>query len=157
MAKSRYAQDTTVSSDRSRAEIEKLLARYGADGFAYATSNDQAMVGFRMRGRMIRYTLSMPDPGSPEFQETPSRKWRRSPEEAVKAYDVACRQRWRVLALGIKAKLEMTEVGVSTFEEEFLAWTVLPDNTTVGDQVLVRIAEAYKEGKTPQMLLSGIL
>lgn len=33
---SRYAQNTSVPMDRSRAEAEKTLIRYGANGFAYA-------------------------------------------------------------------------------------------------------------------------
>ena len=50
----RYAADTSVSAEKSKAEIEKLLQRYGADQFVYATESGKAMVGFRMRSRMIR-------------------------------------------------------------------------------------------------------
>lgn len=32
----RYAANTSVPADRSRGEIERILARYGADSFAYA-------------------------------------------------------------------------------------------------------------------------
>lgn len=32
---SRCAQNTSVSSEKSRAEIERILRRYGADGFMY--------------------------------------------------------------------------------------------------------------------------
>lgn len=32
-----YAKDTSVSVEKSRAEIETTLARYGAESFAYAT------------------------------------------------------------------------------------------------------------------------
>ena len=115
------------------------------------------MIGFRMHARMIRYTVMMPDPQSPEFQLTPSRKWKRTPEEAGKLYQAACWQRWRALLLVIRAKLEATEAGITTFEEEFLAWTVLPDNTTVGQSVLLRIAEAYKTGEPPMLLEAGVL
>jgi hypothetical protein len=31
----RYAAETTVASDRSRAEIERILERYGASSFMY--------------------------------------------------------------------------------------------------------------------------
>jgi hypothetical protein len=31
----RYAADTSVSVEKSRMEIERTLARYGADAFAY--------------------------------------------------------------------------------------------------------------------------
>jgi hypothetical protein len=33
----RYASNTDVPSDRSRAEIERTLVRYGADEFMYGT------------------------------------------------------------------------------------------------------------------------
>jgi len=39
---SRYAEGTSVPADRSRAEIERTLTRYGADQFAY---------GWRATGR----------------------------------------------------------------------------------------------------------
>lgn len=31
-----YAKSTSVSSELSRLEIEKILIRYGAEGFAYS-------------------------------------------------------------------------------------------------------------------------
>jgi hypothetical protein len=33
---SRYAEKTNVPSDKSRAEIESTLRRYGAEGFIYS-------------------------------------------------------------------------------------------------------------------------
>mgnify|MGYP001564788065 CR=1 FL=1 len=148
----KYAADTTVSPDRSRAEIEKLLLRYGSDGFAYSSERDRAMIAFRCRGRMVRYIISLPDQKSKEFTETPSRRWVRSPEEAAKAWEQACRARWRTLALVVKAKLEAIEVGISTFDEEFLSWIVLPDNTTVGQHALSAMKSAYETGTLPPML-----
>ena len=32
---SKFAQDTSVSSEKSRGEIESTLSRYGATGFMY--------------------------------------------------------------------------------------------------------------------------
>ena len=46
-----YAEKTNVSTDRSRAEIERTLQRYGADQFMYGWESERAMVGFRMAGR----------------------------------------------------------------------------------------------------------
>lgn len=42
-----YAQDTSVSVERSRAEIETILAKYGAKAFAYMTSETHAVIGFQ--------------------------------------------------------------------------------------------------------------
>ena len=151
----RYAATTEVPSDRSRLEIERTLARYGADQFLYGWEVSRAIIGFRYQGKMVRLTLPFPDPNAQEFRYTPSRKWERSPAEIKKAYEQACRARWRSLALIVKAKLEATETGITTFEEEFLAYIVLPDNSTVGDVVLPRVEHAYLTGEMPPMLPAG--
>ena len=57
---SRYAQNTEVPVDRSRAEIEKILLRYGAHAFAYATENNRAMISFKANKRMIRFISRCP-------------------------------------------------------------------------------------------------
>ena len=65
----------------------------------------------------------------------------------VEKWEQACRQRWRALALVIKAKLEAVESGITTFEDEFLAHIVMPDGQTVATHIKPRIAEAYEGGR----------
>jgi hypothetical protein len=149
---SRYATRTQVSSERSRAEIERTLQRYGADSFGYGWEGPRAVVGFRLRGRMIRLTVPLPDKHDERFALTPTGRRRRRPEQALVEWELACRQRWRALALIIKAKLEAVECGVTTLEEEFLAYTLLPDGSTVGQVTLARIAKAYETGRMPALL-----
>ena len=146
-----YARDTTVSVIRTRMEIEETLQRYGADGFAYATEGDVAMVMFSMEGRRIRFVLQLPDPE--EFRYT-NHKPPREKSEAQRQKDVeqASRQRWRALLLVIKAKLEAVTAGISTVEAEFLANVVLPDNRTAGEWMLPQIDRAYRTGEMPPML-----
>lgn len=151
----RYAADTSVSSDRSRAEIENTLRRYGADRFAYMSARDHAVIGFEANGRRIRFELPMPDPASREFTHTPEKRMRRSTGQAEAAWEQACRQRWRALALCVKAKLEAVAAGITTFEDEFLAHIVLPDGTTVAERALPAVAEAYASGRMPPMLGFG--
>ena len=67
-------------------------------------------------------------------------------------HDQACRQRWRVLLLVIKAKLEAVTVGIPTIETAFLANIVLPDNTTAGEWMLPQIDRAYRTGEMPPLL-----
>jgi len=148
----RYAESTQVSSDRSRSEIEKTLARYGADQFLYGWDRQAAVIGFRMQARMIRFRLPLPDRTAREFTHTPGRGQKRSEEQVDAAWEQACRQRWRALALVVKAKLEAVECGISTFEEEFLAWTMLPDGSTVGDRMLPQLETAYRTGQMPPLL-----
>ena len=145
----RYAENTTVSSELSRLEIEKTLVRYGAESFAYATANGQAMIGFQMCGRQIKFLL--PLPRREEFSLTPTGR-QRAENSQYEAWEQACRQRWRALNLVIKAKLEAVECGISVFEDEFMSNIVLPGGQTVGEFMKPQIAEAYISGKPPAML-----
>ncbi len=56
------------------------------------------------------------------------------------------------LVLVIKAKLEAIESDISTFEEEFLAYTLLPDKRTVLEFMEPQIQAAYLSGEAPKML-----
>ena len=147
-----YARDTQVPSDRSRAEIEQTLRRWGADQFLYAWDERQAVIEFRMRGKRVRFVLPLPDPTSDDFLRTPTRRWERSNAEAEKAYEQAVRQRWRALALVVKAKLEAVESNIVTFEAEFLAHIVLPDNRTVGQWAVPQVEGSYLTGQLPPLL-----
>jgi hypothetical protein len=148
----RFAQNTTVSSEKSRAEIERTVGRYGADGFMYGWADDSAVVAFRMSNRHIKFVLPMPDRQAREFTHTLERDTERSAAKAESAYDQAVRQRWRALALVIKAKLEAVERGITEFDAEFLNWIVLPDGETVGEQVRPLVENAYLTGEVPKLL-----
>jgi hypothetical protein len=149
----RYAAQTTVATDKSRAEIERTLSRYGATHFMYGWDRSSAIIGFVIGGKQIQFKLPLPDRESDEFRLTNSRKWARSPQDQERAWEQSCRQRWRALALAIKAKLETVEAGISTFEAEFLAHIVLPNKQTVGDWLVPQITQAYRDGKMPGRLM----
>lgn len=151
----RYAQQTQVSVDRSKAEIEKLLTKYGADQFASGWQETTAKIMFRFNAKLIRFTLPLPNKQDKAFTHTPSRGRRRSEDEAYREWEQACRQRWRALALVVKAKLEAVESGITTFEEEFMAHIVMPNGRTLGENIMPQIETAYKEGKMPKALLPG--
>ena len=147
---STYAATTSVSTEQSRAEIERTLQRWGADQFMYGWDGDRAVIGFRASGRQIKFVIDLPDRNDREF--THHSRGRRTADAALKAWEQACRQRWRALALVIKAKLEAVESGISEFESEFLAHIVLPNGSTVGDWVAPQIDVAYTTGQMPSML-----
>jgi hypothetical protein len=147
----RYAQETTVPVDRSKAEIERLIQRYGATEFATGWKQERAVIQFKMRDRYVRFIL--PLPGKQEFEKTPSGRRTRSEHDAFKAWEQGCRQRWRALALTIKAKLESVESGIEEFESAFMAQVVMPDGKTISEHVLPVIDAAYKSGKMPGELL----
>lgn len=151
----KYASKTMVSAERSRAEIEATLRRYGATQFAYgwdqADGREYALIGFMMHSRKIRFRLPMPLREDPVIRLTPTRMLR-TEAAAEKEYQRIVRQRWRALLLVIKAKLEAVESGIVTFEDEWLAHTLLPDGRTVGESVQQTVEHAYQTGQVPALL-----
>ena len=146
MANGRYATKTRVSVDRSK--IDSTLRRYGVEQFGYGWEASRQIIYFGFGGWLVRFLLVMPDPDSDEFRLTPTGR-QRPPDSADNAYQQAVKQRWRALVLIIKAKLEAIESGITTFEEEFLSYMVLPDNTRVGKRVLPMIEDSYRTGEMP--------
>ncbi|MEM6907201.1 MAG: hypothetical protein AAF494_00860 [Pseudomonadota bacterium] len=145
-----FAKDTNVSVSSSKQEIERIIERYGAQQFMSGWNTDQAMIAFTMQGRQIRFVLPMPAKDERRF--THHSRGMRTPESAIQKWEQACRQRWRALALVIKAKLEAVESGISVFEDEFMANIVLPNGKTVSDEVRPRIAIAYETREMPRLL-----
>lgn len=136
----KFASNTDVPAERSRAEIDGTLRRYGATGFMYGWEGAQAMVAFKMNNLQIRFLLPMPDPNDREFTHRMANQHDtigtpRDPAAAAKAWEQATRQRWRALALVVKAKLEAVESQITTFEEEFLAHIVTDDGLTIGQRM----------------------
>lgn len=152
-----YAENTNVSCEKSKAEIESTLRRYGADQFMSGWKDDQAAIQFRVKNKMVRFILPLPN--IENFKT--AIKWGKnreiSPEETATNWEQACRQRWRALALAIKAKLEAVECGITTFEEEFMAHIIVPGHhgKTVGQLMMPRLDEAYETGKAPQLGWEG--
>ena len=95
----RFAETTSVSTDRSRAEIERTLQRYGARAFVYGWQERDgqvhAMVSFEFDVRTIRFLLPLPSAGDEQFTKSPSGRRRRSPVQSQAAWEQACRQSWR--------------------------------------------------------------
>ncbi len=157
---STFAANTTVSVAKSRAEIEDLVSRYGATTFASAIQPGRAVAMFEMQGRRVRLALPLPDKTSQEFTHYRPGNGHtlklRDPAAIEKVYEQACRQRWRALALVVKAKLEAVESGIASFEQEFLAYIALPDGGTVGDFMVPQVALAYQTGNMPPLLGTGL-
>jgi hypothetical protein len=124
-----FADRTTVPVDQTLLEIQKTVARYGAEQFVYAVMENRIVVGFTKEARQVRF---------------------QAPQDVGDAQ--ASRQRARALLLVLKAKLEAVASGVAIFEDEFLANIVLPDGKLVGQHVRARIAQAYETRETPPLL-----
>lgn len=148
----RYASGTSVDSAASRAEIERVLARYGATAFMYGTRAGEGVVAFELNDRRVQFRLPLPDPNADEFRYTPSGSRERSPSSRAEAYEQAVRQRWRALLLCVKAKLESVEAGIESLDDAFLAQLVLPGGVTVGERMAGGLARALASGALPPLL-----
>jgi len=135
----RYAQDTKVPAGITKDEIEKLLRKGGASNIYSGFDEDRKLItlGFRIDGRHYKLTSST------------DRPTRRCDEQQIE------REAWRVLLLLLKAKLEVIAAGGTTFESEFLANLLLPDGSTVGEDVLPKVAIAYETSIMPNLLGAG--
>lgn len=147
----KYAENTAVPSAQSRAEIERTLERFGAYAFAYSSEPGRATIAFDIESLRVIFRLPLPDRKAPEFQLTAQHR-ERSASAAADLYEKAVRQRWRALALAIKAKFAAIDAGITTVEDEFLAHIALPQGGTVGEHVKPKIREAYASEHLPALL-----
>jgi hypothetical protein len=148
----KYAENTSVSVARTKADIEEIIQKYSAQQFVSGFQGCRAAVGFTLENRQIRFIIELPDKSERRFLYTPERGTRRTEEAAVKEWEQACRQKWRALFLVIKAKLEAVDSGISCFEDEFMANIVLPDGTLVGEFIRPQVERAYATGSMPPLL-----
>lgn len=135
-----YARRTQVPVHRSRSEIERLLQKAGASRIV--TGSDAvgiAVVAFVLGDRLIKFELRFDD----------------FPQDRLRLLPQMCRERWRALALAIKAKLVSVEAGIETVEEAFLAHVVTETGQTVAQVVIPRLAGAYGNGGILPMLGPG--
>lgn len=135
-----YAKHTRVPIAQSKQEIEKTLTRYGIEEFGFGTSPRGSGILFTKNGRC--YKLNLPNPDRKKF-------------DSDNQYEQAIRQRWRILLLSLKAELEKVEAGLTSFEDQFLAYMALPDGSTVGD--FMKLPENIKRLQKTEMpkLLMG--
>jgi hypothetical protein len=147
-----FAQETKVPVERSKAEIEFILKRYGATHFMYGTGPRGAVIAFEANGLKIKMRIPLPDIKEFEFTKS-GNAWGQKAQEA--ALEKECRRRWRALVLVVKAKLEGVASGITEFNQEFLPYTMLPDGQTVAEWVGPQIQTAYLKGEMPPLLGMG--
>ena len=154
MAGRTFAEDTTVSVEKTKAEIETTLRKYGAD--QYVPGSDWAagkyFIQFRYRGYFIRFTIEIAPATSSKFHRTPTGR-PRTQSQRLEAHAQHERSMWRKLLLVLKARLEAVDAGVESFEEAFLPHILAPDNATVGDHIIPKLKEIYATGRMPTDLL----
>jgi hypothetical protein len=130
----KYAKETSVAVDKTRAEIERTLERYGASAFAYANDGKKATIAFRASDRNIRFDLALPQ---------------RDGFTSQAKLEQAQRSIWRAMLLCIKAKLEAVESAIESFDEAFFAHVVMPDGRTIYEAARANVALAYQGRDVP--------
>lgn len=148
---SKYATQTQVSPEKSQAEVQQLLRRYGATKQGVFEEPGWAHVVFEFNRLSIRISVSLPAGSDPKFRYD-ARKRLRNEAGRHAAWQQESRTRWRCLLLAIKAKLEAVETGISTIEREFLPFVVMPDGRTLYDHIQPKLVEHAATGQMPQLL-----
>ncbi|WP_344299355.1 hypothetical protein [Sinomonas flava] len=134
-----YVRGASLTCSDSQSEIEAVLLAAGAAGFRCVSQQGRAVLAFSSGGHRFRIVLPLPGPSAPGGL----RPYRRSaPQEDA-------RRRWRQLAQLIRAKVDAVEAGIASFDEEFLAYIVMPGGGTVFEAAAPRIATAYDGREGP--------
>lgn len=139
-----FAEGTTVSFEKSIAEIMETLNRAGADQIGQMQSRDRFTVQFTLADRMVRFNVPFKS-----IADMPTHDGRRvalTNQQREAKLAQSKRQRGRALMLVIKAKMESIESGIETFEEAFLAHVVMANGQTVYERINDGIALEYKTG-----------
>jgi hypothetical protein len=147
-----YAENTSVPVEKSRAEIEKLLSRHKCAKFLAGVDHEEhrATVQFQAHNRIIKFEISLPNPADPKFKKIKNSYLQRTASGVAKVVEQEERTRWRALLLVIKAKLEAVESGIATFEDEFLAHVLLPNDQTVAQYIGPEVERIYQTGRMPR-------
>lgn len=123
----RYAEGTKVPAERSRVELQRVLERYGCEGFMYGSSLTQGeMVQFGFEGRQFRFEINPPDD---------------DPKEV--------RRMWRVLVLWVKGSLEAVDAGYGNVADAFMSRTVMPNGRLLGDEIGPTLDALVDKGRMP--------
>lgn len=144
MAKARkYAEGTKTDTATTQNAIRRLLEQHGnVDGFVVGEQAGIAVLSFQMKDRRLTFRMAIP------------RIDHNARERTNAAAMQETRRMWRSLLLCIKAKLESVRSGIESFEDAFLAQTVLPTGETMGEYAARTIPEAL-EGRPMPPLLGG--
>jgi hypothetical protein len=153
-SKGKYAVSTSVSPEKTLAEIMALLRKYGAESLTYGETAGKIGLVFQIKGRWIRFVMPLPDKSEATVVKANQYSNRAGAFSQAK-YDQMVRSRWRALLLTIRAKLESVESGIETFEQAFMAQILLPDGQTVSEWASPQIEAAYSNGMMPPMLPMG--
>lgn len=153
-----YAAGTNVGEERSRAELQYILERFGADQFGYASDRTtfQARIMFRFKGANFAFSMPLATPNDRRVKFTPSGKLRNGTQVAANMQDEN-RRRWRSLCLTVKAMLVGVEDGIFNFAEIFMPYMIWGDGRTTAQTLLPIVESDIKSGNGLRMLSTSNL
>lgn len=122
MSTRRYAEQTKVEPERSIEEIRTYAERRGAEHTTFAMGSHGGMIRFVVHGRWVQFSVLR--------------------DEDMDAQEY--RRKWRVVLLKVKTAFEVLADGEdTTVTEAFMPYLMLPDGSTVGEQVVERMEAVY--------------
>jgi len=143
----RYAQDTTVSVGRSRAEVDDLLRAWGCERIGWADDYRVGRVELHFQWLrddqtyLARFVLQLPDETQLRAVARDGRNGAFSPAKFERLRQGAGRHEHRVLLLWLKAALNAVEAGIIDPAVIFLPFLVGRDGRTFGDVAIARLPE----------------
>ncbi|MBC5823323.1 MAG: hypothetical protein GIW99_10220 [Candidatus Eremiobacteraeota bacterium] len=138
----RYAEGTSVPEYQSQMELQRVIARFGADQYVYGEGPGMVQVGFRARNRLVRFYLPMPVKSS-RYGD---------PYNTLTGVERERRRRWRCLILLVKGKLTAVEDGIASFDTEFLPHMVTPNGRTIGEELVPQLDAMMASGRVPALM-----
>jgi hypothetical protein len=165
--------DTSTPIGNSRAEIERILRRYGASGFAvsqdyaeYRVTVTFTVPNSRQKDAIavpVRLPVSVHAVYDALYGQPITKKWVDGQWVAVhdrkgynaKKLEQAERVAWRHLVLWIDAALTAADAGVQTITEAFFAHAIIP--TEQGPRRMIDVIDAAQQylGNGVQRLLAA--
>lgn len=121
-----YAARTRVPVAASRAELEKLMQRFGAERWAQYTEKGSVVMFFEIAG--VPYKFALP----------------------IKSQHDEARL-WRCLVASVKGKLISVEEGIETFDQAFIGHVVLKGGMTVSETYGGNLSALAQAGHIPAL------
>lgn len=140
---------TTVSTDKSKDAISKLLHRSGVKGIQWAENWESHEVNVRFvkdvggNMRTVSVTLSVPEPGGADEIRWSNQSGKSGRVTKADRWERSEKATYRMLLWWLKAQFEAVEFGLLSFEDVFLShfeWIVDGQRTTVGALVKPRLS-----------------
>lgn len=154
----RYAASTSVTVQKSRAQIEKLLQRWGCDGLRWTNLYGAGTVTIEFtweheeRGYLARFTIKVPNDDQLRSEACHGSTGRYLQTKFDNLTEHRGRQEHRALGLLLKAAFVAIEEGILDAETFFLPYLVGSDGRTVAEVALPRLGLLLGEGGASALL-----